>query len=60
MYQALFFFPLEPKKQRSKKKIMPDLRLEELMKWHPSDVTRTRISVIGVNFRKILIKGKEI
>ena len=30
------------------------------MKWHPRDVTRTRISVIGVNFRKILIKGKEI
>ena len=30
------------------------------MKWYPSDVTRTRISVIGVNFRKILIKGKEI
>ena len=26
------------------------------MKWYPSDVTRTRISVIGVNFRKILIK----
>ena len=54
-----YFFPLEPKKPRSEKKKTPDLRLEELMKWHPSDLTRTRISVIGVNFRKILIKGKE-
>ena len=27
MYQALFFFPLEPKKQRSQKKKTPDLRL---------------------------------
>ena len=27
------------------------------MKWHPSVVTA---SVIGINFRKILIKGKEI
>ena len=27
---------------------------------HPSGVTRTGIRVIGVNFREILIKGKEI
>ena len=39
---------------------MPYLRLEELMKWDPSDVTRTSISAIGVNFRKILIKGNKI
>ena len=30
MYQALFFFPLEPKKRKKKKK-PPDLRLGERM-----------------------------
>ena len=33
---------------------------EELIEWHPSKVTRTRIRVIGENFSEILIKGKEI
>ena len=33
---------------------------EEIMKWYPSGVTRTRIKVIGVKFSEILIKGKEI
>ena len=33
---------------------------EELRKWHLSGVTRTGIRVIGVNFSKILIKGKKI
>ena len=60
MYRVLFFSLLSQRSIKVKKKIMPDLRLEELMKWHPSDVARTRISVIRVNFGKILIKGKEI
>ena len=30
MYQALFFCPLEPKKQKKKKWITPDLRLGRL------------------------------
>ena len=33
---------------------------EELMRWHPSGVKRTRIRVITVNFSDFLIKGKEI
>ena len=33
---------------------------EELMKWHPIGVTRTRIRVIGVNVNEMLIKVKEI
>ena len=35
------------------------IQQEELMKCHPSGVTRTRIRVIGVNFSEILIKVKE-
>ena len=33
---------------------------QELMRWHPSGVKRTRICVITVNFSDFLIKGKEI
>ena len=33
------------------------IQQEELMGWHPSWVTRTRIRVIGVNFSEILIEG---
>ena len=33
---------------------------EELMKWHPIGVTRTRIRFIGVNVNEMLIKVKEI
>jgi len=33
---------------------------EEVIEWHPSEVTRTRIRVIGVDFSEVLIKGKEI
>ena len=29
------------------------------MGWHPTGVTKTRIRVIRVNFREMLIKGKE-
>ena len=36
------------------------MQQEELIGWHPSGVTRTRIRVIRVNFSEILIKGKEI
>ena len=32
---------------------------EELMGWHPSGVTRTRIRVTEVNFSEFLFKGKE-
>ena len=32
MYQALFFFSLEPKKQKKKKKITPDLRLVKCLR----------------------------
>jgi len=28
--------------------------------WYPSEVTRTKIRVVGVNFSEFLIKGKEI
>ena len=35
------------------------IQQEELMGWHPSRVTRTRILVIGVNSSEFLIKGKE-
>ena len=38
----------------------PIKQQEELIEWHPSEVTRTRIRVIGKNFSEILIKGKEI
>ena len=38
---------------------LPIIQQEELMKWHPSGVTRTRIRVIGVNFSEILIKRKD-
>ena len=37
----------------------PIKQQEELTEWHPSEVTRTRIRVIGVNFSEILTKGKE-
>ena len=33
---------------------------QELMRWHPGGVKRTRICVITVNFSDFLIKGKEI
>ena len=36
------------------------IQQEELMGWHPSGVTKTRIQVIGVNFSDFLIKGKDI
>ena len=36
------------------------IQQEELMKWHPIGVTRTRIRVIGVNVSEMLIKVKEI
>ena len=36
------------------------IQQEELMGWHPSGVTKTRIQVIGVNFSDFLIKGKGI
>ena len=36
------------------------LTQQELMRWHPSGVKRTRICVITVNFRDFLIKGMEI
>ena len=36
------------------------IQQEELMKWHPSGVTRTRIRVIEVNFSEMSIKVKEI
>ena len=39
---------------------LPIKQREDLMGWHPSEVTRTRIRVIGINFGEILIKGKEI
>ena len=35
------------------------IQQEELMGWHPSGVTGTRIRVIAVNFSEYLIKGKE-
>ena len=38
---------------------LPIIQQEELMKWHPGGVTRTRILVIGVNFSEILIKRKD-
>ena len=39
--------------------VLPIIKQEETMNWHPSGVTRTRIRVIGVNFSEILIKGKD-
>ena len=39
--------------------VLPIIQQEELMKWHPSGVTRTRIRVTGVNFSEILIKRKD-
>ena len=36
------------------------IQQEELMKWHPIGVTRTRFRVIGVNVSEMLIKVKEI
>ena len=36
------------------------IQQEELMGWHLSGVTRTRIWLIAVNFSEFLIKGKEI
>ena len=39
--------------------VLPIVHQEELMKWHPSGVTRTRIRVIGVNFSEILVKRKD-
>ena len=39
--------------------VLPIIQPEELMNWHPSGVTRTRIRLIGVNFSEILIKGKD-
>ena len=36
------------------------IQQEELMGWHLSGVTRTRICVIGVNFSEFLIKEKKI
>ena len=38
---------------------LPIIQQEELMGWHPSRVTRTRILVIGVNSSEFFIKGKE-
>ena len=38
---------------------LPIIQQEELMKWHPGGVTRTRILVIGENFSEILIKRKD-
>ena len=40
--------------------VLPITQQEELMGWHPSGLTRTRIRVIGVNFSDFLIKGKDI
>ena len=40
--------------------ILPITQQEELLVWYPSEDTRTRIRVIGVNFSEILIKGMEI
>ena len=41
------------------------IQQEELMEWHLSTVTRTRIQIIeieiiGVIFSNVLIKGKEV
>lgn len=36
----------------------PIMQQKQLMQWHPSGVTRTRVT--GVNFGEILFKGKEI
>ena len=41
--------------------LLPIIQQEvELMEWHPSGVTRTRIRVIKQNFCEILIRRKEI
>ena len=39
---------------------LPIKQREDLMGWHPREVTRTRIRVIGINFGEILIKGEKI
>ena len=39
--------------------VLPIRHQEDIMKWYPSGVTRTRVKVIGVKFSEILIKGKE-
>ena len=38
--------------------VFTTIQPEELMEWHLSGVTRTRIRVIGVNFSEFLSQGK--